>query len=141
VTPDPARISGLIAAALADVPGIVSAYLFGSVVTGRAHRESDVDIGALLEWTAYPGRQERFDARLRLIGIAGAALGRNDVDLIVLNDAPPHLARDVVTLGHRVFVRDAEAEHAFRRDSMLRAADLEPFLRRTRRVKLEALQR
>jgi predicted nucleotidyltransferase len=141
VTPDPARISGLIAGALAGVPGIVSAYLFGSVASGRAHRESDVDVAVLLAWTAYPGREERFDARLRLIGIVGAALERNDVDLIVLNDVPPHLAREVVTRGHRVLVRDAEAEHAFRRDSMLRAADLEPFLRRARQVKLETLRR
>jgi hypothetical protein len=35
-----------------------------------------VDVAVLLAWTAYPGRQERFDARLRLIGIVGAALRR-----------------------------------------------------------------
>jgi hypothetical protein len=34
---------------------------------------------------------------------------------------------------------DPEADHAFRRDSQLRAADLEPFLRRARALKLEAL--
>jgi predicted nucleotidyltransferase len=76
VTPDSARISELIARVLAAVLGIVSAYLFGSVVSGRAHRVSDVDVAVLLAWTAYPGREERFDARLRLIGIVGAALGR-----------------------------------------------------------------
>jgi predicted nucleotidyltransferase len=127
--------------ALADTLGIVAAYVFGSVADGRAHRDSDIDIGILLERTVYPGPAERFDARLRLTGHLGSALGRNDVDLVILNDAPPHLARDIVTLGRRVVCRDAEADHAFRRTAMLRAADLEPFLLRARRVKLDAMKR
>ena len=52
------------------------------------------------------------------------ALRRNDVDLFILNDAPPHLAREVVTRGRRLFVSDDAADHAFRRDAMLRAAYL-----------------
>jgi hypothetical protein len=36
---------------------------------------------------------------------------------------------------------DPEADHTFVRDVQLRAADLEPFLQRVRRVKLEALGR
>ena len=42
------------------------------------------------------------------------------------------------TLGKRF---DPDADHAFVRDVQLRAADLEPFLRRTRRLKLQALAR
>jgi hypothetical protein len=40
-----------------------------------------------------------------------------------------------------VFCVDDEAARAFARDAQLRAADLEPFLRRTRRTKLEAIAR
>lgn len=54
---------------------------------------------------------------------------------------PPHLGRGIVTLGQRLFCADPEADHAYVRDVQLRAADLEPFLRRTRRVKLSALAR
>jgi hypothetical protein len=36
-------------------------------------------------------------------------------------------------------VAEPAAEHAFRRDVQLRAADLEPFLRRARARKLEVL--
>jgi hypothetical protein len=39
-----------------------------------------------------------------------AALPRNDVDLVVLNDAPPQFARHVLTGGRRVFCRDAEID-------------------------------
>lgn len=40
-------------------PGLVTAYLFGSHVTGRAHRESDVAVGALLDRTAFPTDRDR----------------------------------------------------------------------------------
>ena len=67
-------------------------------------------------------------------------LANNDVDLIVLNDVPAGLGRHVVTTGIPVYVADTEAGHTFRRDVQLRAADLDPFLERMRRIKLEALQ-
>jgi predicted nucleotidyltransferase len=47
-------------------PGVVAAYLFGSVAAGRAHRESDVDIAVLLDWATFPTPAARFEARLRM---------------------------------------------------------------------------
>jgi predicted nucleotidyltransferase len=119
--------------------GVVSAYLFGSHASGRAHADSDLDVGVLLDWTIFPDARRRFEARLRLTGEIGGALGRSDVDLVILNDAPPHLARAILTRGRRIYCRDAEIDHAFLRTSLLRAADLEPFLRRARRVKVAAI--
>jgi len=68
-------------------------------------------------------------------------LHQNAVDVVVLNDAPPGLGRHIATKGRRVYCGDAEMDHAFVRDVQLRAADLEPFLRRARRIKLDALAR
>ena len=121
--------------------GVVSVYCFGSQASGRTHRDSDVDVGVLLDWQAYPDRRRRFDRRLDLSGEIGHALGRNDIDLVVLNDAPPHVARAIVTRGRRVYCRDPDIDRACVRDAQLRAADLEPFLRRTRRAKLAAILR
>jgi len=121
--------------------GVISVYVFGSHAEGRAHRESDIDVAVLLDREWYPDEASRFDARLRLIGAVGSALHSNQVDLVVLNDAPPGLARAVITRGRRVFCADAEADHAFVRDTLLRAADLEPWLRRMRRIKLDAIRR
>jgi predicted nucleotidyltransferase len=126
--------------ATAAFPGLVSAYLFGSYSLGRAHAESDVDVGVLLRHATYPTAGERFEARLRLIAELQPAIGRA-VDLVVLNDAPPPLARRIVTAGRRVFAADLAADHAFVRDVQLRAADLVPFLRRTRQRKLAAIMR
>ncbi len=134
-----------IEAAIADVVrgerGVVSAYVFGSHAKGRAHRESDIDVAVLLDRTAFPRPEERFDAQLRLIARLGAALKTNAVDLVILNDAPPTFARHILTEGRRIYRDDAEKDHAFLRDTLLRAADLEPFLRRMRRIKLAALAR
>jgi predicted nucleotidyltransferase len=121
--------------------GLISAYLFGSHAAGRAHRESDVDVAVLLAWELYPTARDRFDERVRLGADLAAALGDDRVDLVVLNDAPPHLGRRIVTTGQRVFSADPERDHAFVRDVQLRAADLEPFLRRARRLKLAAIRR
>ena len=55
--------------------------------------------------------------------------------------AAARLTREIVTRGELLTCRDPEREHAFRRDVQLRAADLAPFLRRMRQIKLEALAR
>ena len=137
----PAEIRRTLADALTrDGHGVASAYLFGSVAEGRAHRESDVDVGVLLNRNVHPTAPVRFDARLRLIGELSAALGR-EVDVVVLNDAPPQFARRVVTTGDRLVEHDADADQAFRRLTLSRAADLEPFLKRMRVIKLASLDR
>jgi predicted nucleotidyltransferase len=121
--------------------GIVSAYVFGSQATGRTHRESDVDVAVLLDRATFPSRAERFEQRLRISGVLSRALARNDVDLLLLNDAPAPLAARIVMEGHPVFCSDSEADRRFRRDAMLIAADLRPFLRRMERLALKTLRR
>jgi predicted nucleotidyltransferase len=125
---------------LQGTPGLVSAYLFGSAAEGRMHRESDVDVGVLLDRHVYPGAADRFDLRLRLVGPLEAAAGR-PVDLVVLNDAPPHLGRRIMTEGTPLVVADPAQDLAYQRVVRSRAADLEPFLRRARAIKLQSLAR
>ena len=125
---------------LARPRGLISVYLFGSHAAARAHRESDVDVAVLLDRQTLPTARERFEERVRLAGILGSGPD-HPADVVILNDVPPHLGRRIVTEGRRILCPDAEADHAYVRDVMLRAADLEPFLRRARQVKLAALGR
>ncbi len=120
---------------------VVSAWLYGSHGNARAHRESDIDVGVLLDRRLVPTRERRFDSRVRLTSDLIHALGNNDVDLVVLNDAPPLLARRIIRTGIEVFCRDRDLERDFRRDVQIRAADLAPHLERYRRMALEALGR
>jgi len=136
-----AGIDELLAARLAaaDSPAVVSAYMFGSRAEGRAHRESDLDLGILLDRGVLPTSKDRFEASLRIGSELAGSLAIEQVDVVVLNDAPPLIARRIVTEGRRLFCRDSEIDHAFVRDVQLRAADLQPFLDRMRKIKLKAL--
>jgi predicted nucleotidyltransferase len=116
------------------IAGVVSAYVFGSVREHRAHQESDVDMGIVLDRRFYPDERSRFEAQVELRRhLSPAAVGR-EVDLVVLNDASPVLSRRIVSAGERLVCQDAAADQAFRRDVQLRAADLDPFLARMRRL-------
>ena len=133
-------IAAALAASLRQTNGLISAYLFGSVAEQRTHRESDVDVAVLLDWNQYPTSRERFDVRLRLIGCLEGVGGRT-VDLVILNDAPPQLARHIMTTGRRLLLIDADRDRAQLRTTLSRAADLEPFLQRSRATKLRAMAR
>jgi predicted nucleotidyltransferase len=122
------------------VPGVLSAYIFGSIAEGRAHTQSDIDIGVLFDRDVYPDERSRFEAQLELRRhLSPASVGR-EVDLVVLNDASPVLGRRIIR-SDQVYCADHEADHAFRRDVQLRAADLDLFLRKMRRLLHASLTR
>jgi predicted nucleotidyltransferase len=127
----------------ADHPekGVAALYLFGSHAENRVHQESDIDLAVLLDWQRHPTREKRFEVRVRLGSELIAVLNHNEVDLVILNDVPPLFGRRIVTEGLRLFLGDREADHAYVRDIQLQAADLEPWLRRMEKLKLEALAR
>jgi predicted nucleotidyltransferase len=137
---DPDLLATIASAVRASVPGVVSVYLFGSAAEARTHRDSDVDVAILMSHDLAPRAADRFEARLAAVTRLRAALGR-DADVVMLNDAPPQLARRILTDGQRVLIEHADKDSAFRRVVLSRAADLEPFLRRMRRIKLAALAR
>jgi predicted nucleotidyltransferase len=136
-------ISTLVGEALRgeDPDGLVSAYLFGSFAEGREHRESDIDVGVLLRRDLHPDPKGRFRLRLHLSSALTSALGGRTADVVILNDAPPGLARRIVTEGPRILCTDEGKDHDFVRDIQLLAADLEPFLRRMRKIELEDMVR
>ena len=120
--------------------GVPAALLFGSHATGRTHTQSDVDVAVLLDRQLYPEREDRSRARVQLTTDLIGLLHRNEVDVVVLNDLPPLFARHILQTGLDIHLSDVPAWHAFRRDVLLRAADVEPFVQRGRRRILEVLQ-
>lgn len=125
----------------ADPEAVASAYLFGSEAEGRAHRESDVDVGVVLDRRELPERGARSEAAVRLASELIGVLHRNEVQVVSLVDVSPELASEAVRRGRRFYCADAAVDRAEVRDLLLRAADLAPFLRRARRTKLEAVRR
>ena len=93
-----------IADALADVPHVAFALVFGSYARGTDHSGSDVDVALGFGRGRRPGAYELGAVVSRL----EVAAGRN-VDLVVLEDAPPGLAYRVFRDGVAVLVRDRSA--------------------------------
>ena len=123
----------------AEAEEVLSAYLFGSHSSGTNHAESDIDVAVLVDREARPTRVDRDRLRIDLGSALISTLGVNRIDVVSLEDVPPELGRRIVTEGLRVYCASPEADHTFVRDVQLRAADLDPFLRRMRALKLEAL--
>lgn len=103
---------------------IQAAYIFGSAATGRVRRDSDVDVAVLLARPRRGGRS--LSHRLRLMADLSAALRRNDVEVVVLNEAPPLLAHRVLSKGRLVLERSRSARVRFQVRTAGRYLDLIP---------------
>ena len=103
---------------------VQAAYLFGSVVTGRARPDSDVDIAVLVSERVL--RRDPFQYRLDLMTAVMGILRRDDVDLILLNQAPPLLAHRVLSRGKLILERSAPARVAFQVQTVNRYLDSQP---------------
>ena len=112
-----AAVAGLV---LAADERVRFAYVFGSVAAGTATAHSDIDLGVSVQ----PRGTLLDDARLHDALVA--ALGREDVDLIVLEDAPLWLRYRVVG-GRPVYSRDDVARVRHRAATELAYLDFRPY--------------
>ena len=107
---------------------IQAAYIFGSVAQGRTRPDSDIDIAVLLTRPLTGDRALRY--RLDLTVALGAALHRDDVQLVMLNEAPSLLAHRVLSRGVLVFERSRAARTRFQVETARRHADMVPAIER-----------
>jgi predicted nucleotidyltransferase len=89
-----------------DREGVVAAMLIGSQAREAAGPLSDVDIAVWHE----PGLDsaQRFRLQLDLLAAAEAALGTGEIDLVMLNGAPPLFRQRALRDGVRLIERDGE---------------------------------
>lgn len=76
---------------------ITLAYLFGSRADGRARPSSDIDIAVLIPHAHF--KALTLDSRVALINDILDALGTENADVVILNEAPPLLAFEVIKHG------------------------------------------
>ena len=90
--------------ALAGVPGVVFALVFGSSARGDTHATSDIDVALGF------GNHDRPTSRElgAIVSRLEEATGRS-VDVVILEDAAPGLAYRVFRDGQAVLVRDRDA--------------------------------
>ena len=81
---------------------VVAAYLFGSQASGMTTPLSDVDIAVVLE----PDRASPGLVQANLISDLMLVFQRSDVDVVVLNTAPPLLKERAISRGRLLYCRD-----------------------------------
>ncbi len=123
-----AAASRAVARCVVRHPDIQAAYVYGSVAQGRARSDSDIDIGVLLGRRLPAAHALRY--RLKLAGELGAALHRNDVQVVILNDAPPLLAQRALSRGVLVYQRSRAARVRFHVATARRYEDMVPTMER-----------
>jgi len=108
---------------LATQPDVVAAYLFGSLAEGRATPHSDVDTAILLADASDP--MAVGDRQLQLMGELERFADR-EVDVVMLNTAPPVLQHQVLRHGRLLYERNRRARVDFEVRAGKIYADLQP---------------
>ena len=101
------RLLTRLTCALAPRDEVLEAYLFGSHARGKTRPDSDVDVVVYIDETA--ADEGRWGYRAELTTHLMAALGTDDVDVVVLNQAPILLYHRALRDGVRLLSRDLRA--------------------------------
>ncbi len=131
------RIHAAVAACVKAGADLV--YLFGSQARGKVWAESDVDLAVLLGPAVPPER--RGEVRVRLIGELMSVFQRNDVDVVVLNEASPLLTYEgILRDGRLLFEADRLARIRFEVRAFQEYVDTAPMRRVQNRYLQEAIR-
>ncbi len=125
--PLPTLVDALVSALTAR-PEVQEAYLFGSQAGGAATALSDVDVAVWIDPAATPPPSP-YGYAADLAAHLGTILGRSDVDVVVLNDAPPLLYHRAMAGGVRLCSRDLGATTTREGRALSRYCDYLPQLR------------
>ncbi|MGD8860050.1 MAG: nucleotidyltransferase domain-containing protein [Myxococcales bacterium] len=123
-----AEIESVLAEHFRGQPEVAAVYLYGSVATGRAREDSDVDVGVLYRT---PPRPTLLDQPYLDEGELAERLGR-PVQIVVLNAAPPDLVHRILRDGVLVVEADPSARIAFEVRARNLYFDLRPVLQQYR---------
>jgi predicted nucleotidyltransferase len=88
-----------------DHSEIILVYLFGSQATGRTGPLSDIDLAFLVDKTITGQSAYPYGYQAHLTSDMISLLGSNNVDVIILNNAPPLLKFQVIHRGEVIFCR------------------------------------
>ncbi|MGI8414465.1 MAG: type VII toxin-antitoxin system MntA family adenylyltransferase antitoxin [Solirubrobacteraceae bacterium] len=111
-------------AAALDLPGVISALLYGSQATGKAGPLSDVDVAVWLD-PELPG-SERYQLQLELMVNASEALRTDEVQVAILNEATPLLRHRAMRDGVRLLDRDPRTRIRLETRALLEYLDTAP---------------
>ena len=94
---------------------IIFAYLFGSQARRQTHTFSDIDVAIYL-------KNPISDEYLRIFKKLAESFDE-DIDLVILNNAPPLLRHRVIYEGILLFCKDSELHYKFVSSTLIEALD------------------
>ncbi len=106
-----------------DKTEVLCVYLFGSAASEKENIYSDVDIAVLYNDSVPPSRYS--DIRINISIDLSLLLDRN-VDVTVLNEAPPYLKFQVIRNGIRIYEKPNRESRTFEARSILEYFDFAP---------------
>ena len=92
---------------ISNIPYVLALFVFGSAAKGSLKPLSDLDFGLVL--SSDLSKKERFEKHLDLIGVFNQIFRSDEIDLIVMNDAPPRFSHRIFKEGRLLFCRDKGA--------------------------------
>lgn len=108
-------------------PEIIAAYLFGSRAVGKAGALSDLDLAFLIDYSLIRNKY-RYGYHAYLVSELINLLSTNDVDVVILNEAPPFLKFQVINRGKVIFCRSEREKLAFHVKAFNEYQDFRPFI-------------
>ena len=106
------KVPEIVEAVEAD-PDVIALFAFGSLATGTLKPLSDLDFGILLN-NSRLDKNQRFDKHIQLIGVFNDTFRTDDIDLIILNDAPNRMAFQILKTGKMLACKNTAALTDFR---------------------------
>jgi len=106
-----------------DERNILLAYIFGSQVIGKIGPLSDYDFAVFL--SQKPSFQFKYKLKNKLVNI----LNTEQVDLVILNDAPVELKYKVIATGKIIFQKNSLVRTEFEANTLSQYFDYLPVLR------------
>jgi predicted nucleotidyltransferase len=91
---------------------IAALFAFGSLAEGRLAPLSDLDFAVLLSKRL--SRRQRFEKHLALIGVFNSVFRTDEIDLVLLNDAPLKFGHRILKTGKLLHLRNKEELVDFR---------------------------
>lgn len=129
----PQKLNNFVNCLQKHAPCLVATYLFGSTAAGRQKTLSDIDIAVL-----FTGN---IDCRLMETDILLSAMntfGTEEIDLVILNDAPLHIKYGVLKNKKVIFCSDDKKRIDFEHGTIMEYLD---FVRIRRDYDREFLKR
>lgn len=107
-----------------DLEGVVAAMLIGSQARGETHPLSDVDIAVWHDPDLDPSQRLRL--QLDVFAAAEAVLGTDEIDVVMLNRAPPLMRQRAIRDAVRLVERDYDERVRLETRAILDYCDTAP---------------